>query len=206
MSEHINARSGLRTVFIAQILLMLGSCMNFIAPNVDVDAENLSVGAWAVTVLSLLAFAALLMQVIGLNKAGKDAAGYKKAFTFCLIALLCGAVFSGLGLGRFITERFSLLLSNISTILSNLFQIAAAYHMMTASLKLLAENGEKGIVTLGSRLWIAYILGSLLLIFFSVLSTLSGMPAALMAYLCGACGVIRCLALVIFLAKAHTRV
>ena len=201
MTEHINARGGLRNVFIAQILLLLGSCMNFVAPNVDTGAQELTLGAWAVMVFSIFAFAALIIEIIGFSKAAKDAEGYKKAFRICVIALVVSIALSLLD--RVLPNSVSAIMN---TVLSNILRIIAAYYMMTTSLKFLAENGEKDIVALGSRLWIAYIVGSLLLIISSVLSALIKDASVILAYICGVCGVVRCLALAVFLAKAYKKV
>ena len=179
MTEHINARGGLRNVFIAQILLLLGSCMNFVAPNVDTGAQELTLGAWAVMVFSIFAFAALIIEMIGFSKAAKDAEGYKKAFRICVIALVVSIALSLLD--RVLPNSVSAIMN---TVLSNILRIIAAYYMMTTSLKFLAENGEKDIVALGSRLWIAYIVGSLLLIISSVLSALIKDASVILAYIC----------------------
>ena len=125
-------------------------------------------------------------------------------YTFALIALLTGIAFGVLNM--FVPEGLAIVLSNVSTVVSNILQIVAAYYMMTTSLKLLAENNEKAAVQLGGKLWIVYILSSLLLIICSVLSTISSMPQTVLAYACGVFGVFRSLALVIFLAKACKRV
>ena len=207
MTEHLNARSGLRTVFFAEILFLLGSCMNFVAPNVDLDidpsAPELGLTAWLFSVLSITAFVAMILEVIGLAKAGRDAQGYKKALLYSIISLATGLVVAVLNM---LIPSISTLLGIISVILSNLFQIIAAYYLMTTSLKFLAENGENDTVTLGSKLWIVYILGSLLLMLCSVLSNLNGMPSTVLAYVCGVLGLARSAALVIFLAKAFPRV
>ncbi len=204
MKEHLNARSGLRIVFFAVILLVLASFANFIVPLIDVNDPGAAPAAlWIFNVLSISGTAGLIINVVGLARAGKDAGGYKKAFVYALAALLCSVAVTA---AMMLIPGMPEIVSTVSSVLTNLLNIVSAYYMVTTSLKLLAENREKDAVALGTKLWPVYIIGSLLFIVCTVLMTISGMPTNALTYACGVLSVLRMLALAVFLSKAFPRV
>ena len=188
---------------IAQLLILIACGVNFFPAAAQADPNNIDMKiALIVTVLSVFSVVGLLLELIGLKRASEDAKGYKKAFTYCLVALFAAIAFSVLSniLGG------SLIPVLLSTVAGNVLQILSAYYAVTTSLKLLAENRADDVVALGTKLWLVFILSALLMLVCSVLTIFESLPVAILMITGGVFGIIRSLAYAVFLAKAYPRV
>ena len=157
-----NAFEGIKKVFLAQILALIGSGCSIIgsvtgALGLVAGSTATGVGGGlfvlAGVVLSLLS---LIFNLIGLSRASKDEETFKKAFFVSLVSLILSvilSIFSIAGIGGSV-------LSGLSNIITTVLGIILIAHIIKGIWSLAQKMGRNDVADKGQRLlsflWAAY--------------------------------------------------
>lgn len=163
MAKFPNARNGVDKVFKSAILEIIAAVAAGIVLALSrfVDRTNIysDVGiAITMGILSVFcvaaAIVAFIVQLIGLNQAGKDNDSFKGAFIFTIVALI--AIF----VGSILSAIPNLLVANMSesvvTIFSDVLEIVIMILVLNGTTTLFRAQGKEELATRGNTIcWLA---------------------------------------------------
>lgn len=144
MTEHNNAREGLRLLFIAEILQIV------IAVLAVVPVLNLLAGIGGIVII--------VITLLGLKKAGADHPLYKKAFTFSVVQLIIA--FVGILVAGIVTifdASAGTIIGGFSELVGTVFDILIVFYILTATEILLGEGGHEEDALYGKTTWTIYL-------------------------------------------------
>ncbi len=160
MTEHIQARYGVKKLYKAEMLEIIATAILIVSLVLQIVFPIASILSIVVSVLGIIAF---IMMMVGLNQAGKDAKGYKTAFTliiFVIIVSVCSAVLQvlcfvdadiNITIG---TYTMSAIVGNVSEIIVTILEIVSYYKIIMTTVELLKANKEDEIASTGKSVWI----------------------------------------------------
>lgn len=131
MFQFPNAASGLKKIFIGQMLAIAGTLLMFV-PLINI------VGLFAV-------LASVIMNFIGIMDAAKDDAGYRKALSYTIIQFL-------LSLLQFFLVENSIVYRLVD-LADSIFGLMVLYHICHTTAKLLRFQHANDIAAEGRRVW-----------------------------------------------------
>lgn len=126
-----NAAKGLKTMFLAQIISIAAVVIAAI-PFIGI------VGGIAAIVCGVF-------FLLGINMAGNDDEGYKKAFTYQIATIIIGV------LNLFLGDVF--LIGTLISIASSITSLLVIYYICTTTSKLLRTVGQDAIASTGDKVW-----------------------------------------------------
>lgn len=130
MSHYPNASEGLKLLFYAQILIIVGTLLSLV-PIVG----------------SLIVLAGGILDLVGLNRAGQDDEGYRTAFTLVIVSIVVD-VLSG-----FAGSKGFLFLATPLSIASILVSLGIIYFVCITTSNLLHSVGEEALSQRGITVW-----------------------------------------------------
>ncbi len=128
MNRYPNASEGLKLLFYAQILIIVGTLLALV-PIVG----------------SLIALIGGILDLVGLNRAGQDDEGYRTAFTLTIVSIVVN-VLSGFAGSEGI-------LASLLSIASSLLSLGIIYLVCITTSNLLHSVGEEALSQRGITVW-----------------------------------------------------
>lgn len=153
MQNYPNAAGGLKLLFIAEILAIIGAVLGLVP-----------------VVGSVLAIISLILVLVGLYKAGADDQAYKTAFIIGIVNLVVGIVSAFFGSGVFAT---------ILTIVSAVLDLAVVYYVINTTGNLARSMGHDELSAKGNTVWKLYLICAVASIVIALLSFVPVLAAAL---------------------------
>lgn len=149
MTEHINAREGIKKVYTGEVIAIVSIFASIAAALLTlIPLVGTIIGAIIAVGVLVLDVIAFIMQLVGLNKAGKDAQGYKTAFTIIIVSLIITVV-----LGIISTAVSVPLINDIANVVVMILDLLVINKIIFTSNDLLAANGKSEISEKGESVW-----------------------------------------------------
>lgn len=204
MTKFVNAAKGLKQVFAAQFLAIFGGIAGGLVLTSAFDGSNLAKGIFAL-VSVLLVVLALIVELVGLHKAGKDNINFNHAFTLALTTLfieILVSILAAIWPNAFGTDVVMRVLGIITTIL----EIVGIYCVYKGIAELADARKEKGLANAARVLWniiVVTLVGALVV---SILALVGATTvAAILAIVVLVLGLISDIAFLVLLGKSMNR-
>ena len=172
MKAHLNARDGLRKIYIAEILV-IASVFSSLFHNV------------LAVVFGLCAVCALVIRLLGIKKAALDNTDYQKAYSLVLFGLIANLVMLVVTVG---SEGVDL--GNIINTIENVVNVFSTYIIIDATCALLDFNGRVELSAYGKATKKMYVLGYALAVLASILMNMETLLGHTLTLIIGIVGLV----------------
>lgn len=204
MTKFVNAAKGLKQVFAAQFLAIFGGISCGLVLTTAFNNSGVAKGIFAL-VGTLLIVVALIVELVGLHKAGKDNINFNHAFTLALTTLfieILVSILAAIWPNVFSTEVVTRVLGIITAIL----EIVGIYCVYKGIAELADARKEAGLANTARVLWniiVVTLVGALVV---SILALVGATTvAAILAIVVIVLGLISDIAFLVLLGKSMNR-
>ncbi len=157
MTEHINAREGLKKMHTAVVLILISAIVGMVGGVITlIPVVGTIIGGIIVFAAGVLGIVGAIIEIVGLSNCAKDDEGYKTAFIIVIVSIIVQVV---IGIVSVVVSGNTI--SQVGEIIAAVLELIVFYMVIKTTSDLLTQNGQNEVAQKGMGTW-KLVLGTLI--------------------------------------------